>query len=225
MRHSLLILGLLPLGCSATRSSVPPLPPTGINPAYRIGCPDVLDVKFPASPTHDVLASVDIDGRVVVPGVGKPRVEGLTAAEAQTAIAQMVNLPVDEVKVRVAEARAARIVVAGPDNRRTQFLAYTGPEPVLDFLRRNGCILPGASKLNRVYVLRSNVAAGEQPRLYHVDVEAALLDGDNATNLPLEPGDHVYIGETRRSSLARLLPDWAKPLYRKIVGLLPDALK
>ena len=218
-------MGLLSLGCSATRQGVPPLSAAAISPAYRIGCPDVLEVSFPSTPSQDVTAAVDLDGRVTVPGLGKPRVEGLTAAEAQAAIAQMAEVPTNEVAVSIAEPRAAKVVVSGPDNRRTQVLPYTGPELVLDFLRRTGTIPPASSKLNRVYVLRSNIAAGTPPRLYHVDVEAVLLDHDSSTNLPLEPGDHIYIGETRRSALTRLLPDWLKPLYRKLVGLLPDALK
>lgn len=225
MRPAFLIVVFLAAGCSATRQGVPPLPPADISPAYRIGCPDVLEVSFAARPSLDGLVSVDLDGRVPLPGVGKPRVEGLTVVEAREAIAGMAEMNANAVTVRIVEPRAAKVVVSGPDNRRAQFLPYTGPEPVLDFLRRTGTIPPAASKLNRVYVLRSNVAAGEKPRLYHIDVEAVLLDHDSSTNLPLEPGDHIYVGETRRSALVRLLPDWAKPLYRKLVGLLPDSLR
>lgn len=214
---------ILAAGCSATRQGVPPLTETGLTPAYRIGCPDVLDVSFVTKPACDGIVSVDLDGRVPIPGVGRPRVEGFTASEAAASIALMAELPLESVSVNVLDNRAARVFVNGPNNRRTAMLPYAGPEPVLDFLRRTGTIPPGSSKLNRVYVLRSNVAAGTPPRLYHVDVEAVLIDHENATNMPLEPGDHVYIGETRRSALARLLPDWAKPAYRKLMGLLPDA--
>jgi protein involved in polysaccharide export with SLBB domain len=214
---------MLVAGCSAARQGVPPLAETGLSPAYRIGCPDVLSVSFATRPASEGLVSVDLDGRAPIPGVGRPRVEGFTAAEAAASIALMAEVPPESVGVAVLENRAATVFVHGPSNRRTAMLPYAGPEPVLDFLRRTGTIPAGASKLNRVYVLRSNVAAGTPPRLYHVDVEAVLLDSENATNLPLEPGDHVYIGETRRSSIVRLLPDWAKPLYRKVVGLLPDS--
>ena len=31
--------------------------------------------------------------------------------------------------------------MSGPDNRRTRILAYPGPEPVLDYLRRSGTIV------------------------------------------------------------------------------------
>ena len=54
-----------------------------------------------------------------------------------------------------------------------------------------------------------------------MDVEAVLLDGDPRTNVALRPSDQVYVGETRRSSFSRTLPEWVRPLYRKVVGLLP----
>jgi len=40
--------------------------------------------------------------------------------------------------------------------------------------------------------------------------------------VPLRPSDQVYVGETHRSSFSRLLPDWLRPLYRKLAGLLPE---
>lgn len=201
------------------------MPPAGLNAEYRIGCPDVLDVSFPAAPTQDAVSVVDVDGRIPVQGVGKPRVEGLTVAEAGVMIAQMAEVPDDQVVVSVVQPRSQRIFVSGPDNRRSRIMSYPGPVPVLDFLRQSGTIPPASTKLNRVYVLRSNVADGTPPRLYHIDVEAVLLDADSTTNLPLEPGDHVYLGETRRSSISRLIPDFARPLYRKLVGLLPESLR
>jgi len=216
---------LLALGCTATRQGVPPLPAGGLHPEYRIGCPDVLDVSFTATPSQDVLAAVDVDGRLPLPGVGRPRVEGLTAVEAGAMIAHLAEVPPEQIVVAVSEPRAARVAITGPDNRRTRWLAYPGPVSVLDFLRSNSTLPPAATNLNRVYVLRSNVAAGTPPRLYYVDVEAVLLDADNGTNMPLEPGDHVYVGETRRSSLSRLVPDFARPLYRRVMGLLPESLR
>lgn len=218
-------MGLLAAGCSTTRVGLPPQPAKGPSPAYRIGCPDVLDVSFRNAPDRDVLSVVDVDGRLSIPGVGKPRVEGLTVAEATSAIAEAAGVRDSDVVVQVDETRRSHVTVSGPDNRRSRMLAYAGPEPVVDFLRRTETLPAVASKLNRVYVLRSNIAAGTEPRLYHIDIEAIVYDGDQSTNLALEPGDRIYIGETRRSSLARLLPDWAMPLYRKLVGLLPEALR
>jgi hypothetical protein len=98
---------------------------------------------------------------------------------------------------------------------------YQGPEPVIDFLKRVGGLPPG-SKLSQVYVVRPNVAAGQRPEVFQVDIHGVLGENDQSTNVLLKPSDEVYIGETTRSVLARILPDWLGPVYRRLSGLLPD---
>jgi hypothetical protein len=71
-------------------------------------------------------------------------------------------------------------------------------------------------------VVRPNIAAGTRPEVFRVDVPGVLLDHDHSTNVPLSPSDQVYVGETRGASFARVVPDWARPAYRKVTGLLPD---
>jgi polysaccharide biosynthesis/export protein len=228
--HMILVLVIVvPLagGCGTLRREAwtPARGAVHVTPDYRIACPDVLEVTFADRPQFDVQATVDVDGRLPLSGVGRPRVEGFTADEARVAVARTCDLPEASVAVRVVQPQAARVYVTGPDNRKTRALVYGGPEPVWDFLTRTGSLPPRQSKLNRVYVLRSHVAEGTAAKLFQVDVEAVVLDEDTASNVPLQAGDHVYIGETRRSSIVRLLPDWLKPLYRKLAGLLPDAWK
>ena len=166
-------------------------------------------------------AAIGLDGRLPVESGDGPRVEGLTLTEARTAIAQAASVPEENVAVRLAAAQSARLYLHGPIRGRLRIVPYQGPEPVIHFLRRVGGLPPG-SKLNDVYVVRPNIAAGTKPLVYHIDVEGVLLDNDERTNLTLQPSDEVYIGETRRSSFSRLLPDWLRPAYRKLAGLLPD---
>src|SRR5437016_304365 len=131
-----LILVLLAGGCATSRRTLPPVPERTVAATYRIGCPDVVEVSFASQPSQDGVATVDIDGRLTLPMLGKPRVEGLTAREAAASIAAVADLPPEDVAVRVLEPRAARVAVTGPDNLRTQTFPYSGPEPALDFLRR-----------------------------------------------------------------------------------------
>ena len=49
-----------------------------------------------------------------------------------------------------------------------------------------------------------------------------LVDGDPRSSVPLQPDDQVYVGETKQSSLSRLMPDWLGTVYRRVTGLLPD---
>jgi polysaccharide export outer membrane protein len=191
------------------------------DPAYRIGCPDVLELTVAERPGWEAIIAVDLDGRLPVVDGDGPRVEGLTLAEARTEIARMAGVPAERVDVRLAVPRSQRIYLHGPIRGRVRIMPYQGPELVMDFLKRVGGLPPG-SKLNDVYIVRPNISGGGKSYVYHIDVEAVLLDHDQATNIPLRPSDQVYIGETRRSSFSRVLPGWLRPAYRKLAGLLPD---
>jgi len=189
--------------------------------AYRIGCPDVLQVMFADHPEWDVFASVDLDGRLALAQPGSPRVEGRTLNDVRHELARLAGVDPESVTVKLAAPRSSRVFLHGPIRGRCRVVPYQGPEPVIDFLKRVGGLPPG-SKLNQVYVVRPNVATGERPEVFQVDVPAVLVDNNHATNVPLKPSDEVYVGETKRSVLARILPDWLGPLYRRLSGLLPD---
>lgn len=227
MNRCAVLLLLLPLAGCADFASVrrtPPLPapaPPDLA-AYRIGCPDVLDVAFAEKPEWDCIVAVDVDGTAPLGELGRVPVQGLTSTEARAAIAEAANHAMENVRVVVAVPRAGTVFVSGPDNKRIRAVAYPGPTPVLDFLQLAGAIQPKESKLNDVYVVRPNITADGPPKVYHVDVEAVLLDGDPTTNVLVESSDHVYVGETRRASFSRLLPEWARPIYRRLVGLMPS---
>jgi polysaccharide biosynthesis/export protein len=189
--------------------------------AYRVGCPDVLELTFAEHPEWDALATVDVDGRLPLAEPGSPRVEGLTVEQVRDELARLAGLQREQVQVRLAAPRSSRLYVHGPVRGRTRVVPYQGPEPVIDFLKRIGGLPPG-SRLNQVYVVRPNVSAGGPPEVFRVNVPAVLLDNDLTTNITLQPSDQVYVGETKGSSLSRALPHWLGPAYRRFVGLLPD---
>ncbi len=189
--------------------------------AYQVGCGDVLEVTFADRPEWDCLASVGIDGRLPLGPAGSPLAEGATPEEVRAAVAELTQLNPAGVRVRLADPRAGRVYLSGPEAGRQRAEPYRGPEPVVAFLWRVGAMKQGCSDLRGVYVVRPNVAAGRRPEVFRVDVEAVVLDGDHRTDVVLRPSDQVYVGETRRSSFSRLLPEWLRPLYRKVVGMLP----
>jgi polysaccharide biosynthesis/export protein len=189
---------------------------------YRIGCGDVVELRFRIRPDWDSICSVDVDGTLPLPeSLGVVRCQGLTLEETRLAIAKSGSMDSDGITIRLIEPRSCKLNILGPVNGQAKTQPYCGPEPVLDFLIRTGAMQSGTSNFHRVYVLRPNVAIGEKAEVFHVDVEAVAIDSDQTTNLTLQPGDQIYVGETRRSSFARLLPDWARPTYRKIVGVFP----
>ena len=214
-------------GCVSSRAERVQLSASDSLPAavsqYRVGCGDVLEFHSRVRPDWDSLVSVDVDGTLPLPeSLGSPRVQGLTLEEIRLVIAKAASLDPEGFTVRLVDPRAAKVNVLGPVNGQARTLAYCGPEPVVEFLVRIGAMQSGTSNLNRVYVLRPNVAIGEKAEVFHVDVDAITIDDNQKTNLTIQPGDQIYVGETRRSTFARLLPDWARPVYRKIVGMLPS---
>ena len=181
----------------------------------------MLEITFADYPTWDAIASVDLDGRLPLEYPGNPLVEGRTLDDVRQELAAMAEVPPERVGLRLAAPRASRIYLHGPIRGHTRIVPYQGPEPVIDFLKRVGGLPPG-SKMNQVYVVRPNVAVGGRPEVFRVDVASVLMDNDPETNIPLKPSDEVYVGETKRSVFARILPDWLGPLYRRLAGLLPD---
>jgi polysaccharide export outer membrane protein len=191
------------------------------NAAYRIGCPDVLELSFLDHPQWDVLVSVGLDGRLPLEYPGSPQVEGRTLDDVRFELARMADVAPERISVSLAAARSSHIYIHGPIRGRMRIVPYQGPERVIDMLKRVGGLPPG-SKMNQVYVVRPNVAVGLRPEVFRVKVVRVLLGGDQTTNVILKPSDQVYIGESMESELSRLLPDWLAPMYRQFVGLLPD---
>ena len=147
--------------------------------------------------------------------------QGLSLDEIREVIATAGQIKPDSIAISLEDARSSRIYISGPVNAKARAVPYRGPEPVLEFLVRVGAIQQGCTNLHRVYVVRPNVSLGEKADVFHVDVDAVALDGEQKTNITIQPSDHVYVGETHRSSFSRLLPAWLRPIYRSLVGLMP----
>lgn len=202
----------MPSGGTVVRST------TDSPPAYVIGCPDVLAVRFADSPQLDCLVAVDLDGRLPISDAIQPHVEGRSLDDARQSVAVAAKCDLARVTVQLADARTGRLYLFGPEQNRQQVVSYVGAERLVDFLYRTGSLRPGCSDLGDVFVLRPNVAIGGKPQVFRADL-GAVQRGDHTTNVILESGDQVYVGETRRSSFARLLPAWLKPSYMRMAGV------
>lgn len=216
----LLALALVSVGCTDTRLCHAPPSLEDATASYRVGCGDVLSVTFVAEPTRDGIASVGLDGQLKIGPLGVVPVDGLTTEEIRLAVAEMAKMDTDQIQVALLESRSGRVYLSGPENQQMRALAYGGPEPVVEFLWRVGAVQPGCSDLRDVTVVRPNVALGEKPEIFDVDV-ASILNGDHQSNVRLQPSDFILVGETRRSSFSRLLPDWLRPLYDRLMGIWP----
>jgi protein involved in polysaccharide export with SLBB domain len=194
-----------------------PVVPSG----YHLGCPDVLAITFADRPQYDCLAAIDLDGRVPIGDIDRIHVEGLTLDEARIRIAHATGSSPDRVIVHLTDPRAARLYLHGPEQGRQRAVEYIGAERLNDALIRVGAMKPGCTDHRDVCVIRPNVAAGVRPEVFRVRLDASPQANDPTANVLLHPGDRIYVGETRRSSFSRLLPEFLKPIYRKLLGVVP----
>jgi protein involved in polysaccharide export with SLBB domain len=174
---------------------------------YAVGCPDRLSIQMSESRPLDV--TVEPDGCVFVPGIGRLRVEGAAPGGIATEIAHHLNMPTPSVQVSVTEYASKHVLLFGPGDGVQRVVPYVGPEEVTDMLRRTGGLAPGAA-FHVVHVVRPHVASGQRPEVFTVDLAKALDKNDAANDVKLQPSDQVYLGETRGSSLARCLPPWVR---------------
>ena len=175
---------------------------------YRVHCADVLRVEVRGGSTAS--CKVALDGRIELAD-HRVEVEGRHTGRIAALVAREVGAKEADVRVSVVEYNSQRLYLFGEVAEKYQTLPYRGPETVVDLLRRVGGGTQGAA-LADVRVVRSHVADGLPPEVFHVDVRAILLEKDLQTNIRLEPSDHIHIGQSRRSKVACHFPPWLRGL-------------
>jgi protein involved in polysaccharide export with SLBB domain len=185
---------------------------------YQVHCPDVIEVIVEGVTPAIVSTAVAPDGRVALGEEECIRVDGLTPPEIACTVARHYGVGPGQVYVRVAAYNSQQLFLYGQLNGGEHAVAYQGPETVLDVLQRTGGLSPGAL-VDDVQVVRSHVAEGKPPEVFHVDLAAIVNGHDQQTNVPLEPFDQIYVGQSRRSKLCPCLPPWLRPLYETLSGM------
>jgi protein involved in polysaccharide export with SLBB domain len=221
----LLAVALLATGCAASRDQIvralrtdppgPELPPP--ESGYTVACPDALWVEVRGERGWSGGCRVEPDGRITAGPIGSVRVEGLTTEQVAGQVAGAAGVDRAAVAVQVTEYNRRRLFLFGGGGTQ-RAVPYRGPETVVDLLRRTDALEAGAA-LNEVHVVRGHVADGRAPEVYPVDLAAIALGHDPRTNVVLEPFDQVYVGETRRSRLRKLMPAWMRPAYQTVCGI------
>jgi protein involved in polysaccharide export with SLBB domain len=189
----------------------------GVATAYLIACPDVLDVQVTGRPDVSGRYTVKADGRIEL-GRRRVRVEGLTTPDVAARLTDRVEAPAADVHVRVAEYNSQQVYLVGEVTGLQRAVPYMGPETVLDLLQRTGGIKPGAEP-HEVHVIRARVAEGQAPQVFHIDLQAILLQKDERTNLRLQPFDQVYVGESPQACYARCVPPCFRAVYDALWGM------
>jgi polysaccharide export outer membrane protein len=193
----------------------------GVAEHYLVGCPDVLEIQVSGRPDWSGRYTVGPDGRIDLELLGRPRVEGRPLPEIAALLAGQAGLSPSEVRVRVAAYQSQQVYLFGQVTGLQRAVPYQGEETVLDLLRRAGGITPGAAP-GEVYVVRTRVAEGQRPEVFHVDLRAIFQHHDERTNIRLRPFDQIHVGETRQARVERSIPLWLRPFHQAFWDTRPQ---
>lgn len=185
---------------AATNGSAPsPAPSTAahgtaaavVNPKYRIGVGDVLQIAVWKEPDASVpTVQVRSDGAITIPFVRNIEVGGLTLAEAEASIAQKLSRYVQspDVTVLVREINSEKIYILGAV-RHEGAMPLKSTTNVLQALAEAGGLTDYA-KRKKIYVLRTE--AKGQVRL-PFNYEDVIVGRSVQQNVRLRAGDTVVV--------------------------------
>lgn len=158
---------------------------------YTIGEGDALDVSVWQHSELDKKVIVRPDGYVSFPLVGDVKANGLTPPQLSSLIKENLSRLIKDpqVTVIVSGFGSKNIFVLGEVTKPGSY-PYRGGKTVLDAISNAGG-WKGSAVLNSVMVVRK--AFTDAPVAHRLNVYALVKKGDFSQNLPLEPGDIIYV--------------------------------
>jgi len=161
---------------------------------YKIGPGDVLDIAVYGVDGLEISVRVPQSGTFSFPLIGPVPAWGRTAAEVEKAIAdalrqRYINDP--HVTVFIKEFNSYRISVVGEVKRPGTVILTKGGGTLIDALAEAGGLTEKAS--TQVYVTTRDSSGKSIAR--SVDLDRILKQGALDENIPLKPGDSVYVPE------------------------------
>jgi polysaccharide biosynthesis/export protein len=205
-----LLLSLAFIFCAGLTSHAGAIDQAVANPGYRVGPADVLAVKVFDEPTLSNKFTVDSDGTITYPFLGRVRVQGKTLREVEDHLA--AGLKKDYVKnpqvtVEIAEFRARSIYVLGEVKAPGKY-NIEGPVTLLEVIAKAGSFTLNAGPTIIVQRYKDGIAAAiaaqpAQPgsdntaELLRVDVED-LKQGRFNANVLLQDSDTIIVPAAER---------------------------
>ncbi len=154
--------------------------------SFKVGAEDILYVRVWHEPEFTGTVVVHADGKVTLPLVGDIDVAGKTPIEIQPIVEKALTSYVKKplVQVQVQEVRSKKYYLDGQVARPGEF-PLVGPITILEALSKAGGIRDFANE-KKIYVLRGS------KRIYF-NYHDVIRGKKMQQNIPLEPGDHVYV--------------------------------
>ena len=158
---------------------------------YRIGRQDLLELKVFDLKELDQTVRVADDGSITLPLLGRLEVAGLTKGDLEKLIATMLEAKYvrdPQVTIFVKEYESRKVAVSGAVKKPDTY-EMLGEKTLLEMISMAG----GLDKdLGREIIVFRQAGDGSTQRLA-VDLERLVYDADPALNLPVSPGDIIYV--------------------------------
>ena len=169
-------------------------------PVYRIGPNDKLNIRFRLTPELNETVLVGPDGSIAMRATGRVQVLGMSAAEAEGAIARaaLVVLRNPEVSVSFEDAAASQVFVGGMVRRGGAF-PLTGRRGALEAVLLAGGF-ENEARMNEVVLIRRN--PDNRPMLRTVNLQSFAASAATADDVPLFPGDIIFVPRSRVAEVA-----------------------
>jgi polysaccharide export outer membrane protein len=191
----------------SSQSPAPPAGPPGV--IYRVGASDVLGIKvFNEEPLSNNY-TVDSDGSITFPLIGRVQVAGLSTREVEERLTKMLDgdyLRRPQVSVEIASYRSRSIFVMGEVKSPGRY-QINGPQTLLEVLAHAGSTTPAASDTIIVQRYKDGIAAAVSAPALPGDVLSAevfrvslseLREGRLTANILLQDSDTIIVPPAER---------------------------
>ncbi len=164
-----------------------PVSDVPVNQDYVLGPGDELRIQVFGAVNQQDNVTVDRNGNITLKDVGEVHVAGVRYSQLQSFLKSQLGRVFRnfDLNVNLGQLRSIQIFVVGAARRPGSY-TVSSLSSLLNALFASGGPLPQGS-LRDIQVLRNN-----QP-VTHFDLYDLLLRGDKSKDIPLEPGDVIYI--------------------------------
>lgn len=178
-----------PLGYPEQQQQETPAPQFNV---YRLGIGDSIAVTVPRFPDLSFQSTIDIEGNIFAPLLGKVQVTGLTLEGIQAKIRENLNkFVVDpQVEVSLTGTRPAQITISGEVVRPGYYTLQPGVQIASVLLAAGGATNEG--DLRTIIVRRKSIvdnSFNEQ----RIDIFTPLQNGTSLPDFRLQDGDAVIV--------------------------------
>ena len=174
------------------------------HPLYRLTKSDSVDVNFTFSPDFNQTLTVQPDGFVVLKGAGTLLAEGLTVPQIQQAIvfAYRGSLREPEVTVTLKDFDKPYFLASGEVAKPGKY-ELRGDLTVNEALAIAGGLTQQARHSQVVVFRRISAYVAES---HVIDVKKMLDSRDLNEDFHLQPGDFIYVPQSRISKIRKYVP-------------------